>query len=105
MNEWCGRQKLIRLWGSQVPSPPDDEEDTLAIKRSKGTGGAVVGRWQETTARSRPQGGSPKATAKPAGPRKPKDPSVVEMLQYIKLYHLVPAQVTVPHIARSPAGD
>ena len=67
------------------------------MKRSKGTGGAIVGRWQETTARSgRPQGGSPKAAAKPAGPKKPKDPSVVEMLQFIKLYHLVPAQVTLP---------
>lgn len=78
----------------QVPSPgEDDEEDSQTVKRSKGTGGAVVGRWQEAPGRpSKGQGGSPKAT-KPTAAKKAKDPSVVEMLQFIKLYHLVPAQV------------
>ena len=64
------------------------------MKKSKGTGGAVVGRWQEQAPRSgREKGSSPKAP-KPAPAKKAKDPSVLEMLQFIKLYHLVPAQVS-----------
>lgn len=78
----------------QVPSPPDDEEaEAQTVKRSKGTGGAVVGRWQETPSRpGRNQSGSPSAP-KPTPAKKLKDPSTIEMLQFTKLYHLVPAQV------------
>lgn len=78
----------------RVPSPGEDDGEAQTVKRSRGTGGAVVGRWQETVPRSSRSaaGSSPKA-AKAAAPKKPREPGIVEMMQFTKLYHLVPAQV------------
>ncbi|BDA41097.1 probable inactive ubiquitin carboxyl-terminal hydrolase 54 at C-terminar half [Coccomyxa sp. Obi] len=112
------QQSLVqRLFGleMQVPAPPDDGEETgSASKRAKGSGGAVVGRWQEQVSRSASHkelraaaaagtaagtksgdtgstspGGTGSAT-KPA--RKPCDPNIVEVLRFTKYFHLVPAQ-------------
>ena len=97
----------------QVPAPVDDEEEGSASKRAKGSGGAVVGRWQEQVSRSAshkelraaaaaagdaklgdvsPGGGG---TAAPKQARKPRDPNVVEVLRFMKYFHLVPAQVSL----------
>ncbi|KAK9806100.1 hypothetical protein WJX72_001362 [[Myrmecia] bisecta] len=73
----------------QVPCPADEDEDESAVKKARGSGGAVVGRWrmQQSKAQQAQQ-----ARAAPAGPKKPKDPNVTEVLQYMKYFHLVPAQ-------------
>ncbi len=101
----------------QVPAPNDDEEEEgSASKRAKGSGGAVVGRWQEQPSRSAshkelraaaaaagaksgeaksgdmsPASGGGSAAPKQA--RKQKDPNIVEVLRFMKYFHLVPAQV------------
>ena len=101
---------------SQVPSPPDDGEAGSA-KRAKGSGGAIVGRWQETPSRSgsakelrtagamQPQAGSAaeKGAAAPGSAasvhkqgRKLRETGAVDVLQFLKYFHLVPAQVQCP---------
>lgn len=100
-----------------MPAPSeDDEEQGSASKRAKGSGGAVVGRWQEQPTRSSsqkelrntpphgaaagvPGSGSPGQAAggqTPKQARKPRDPSVIEVLRFMKYFHLVPAQVSSP---------
>lgn len=102
-----------------MPSPSDDGE-AGGNKRAKGSSGAVVGRWQETPVRSSsakelraaataPQqpGGSAEKGASPSGPaqaqkqaRKLREPGAVDVLQFLKYFHLVPAQVGGPLCAR-----
>jgi hypothetical protein len=73
----------------QVPMPSEDDEGTVPNKRSKATGG-----WQEQTSRSSSQRQQQAAAAGPAAlAKKPRDPNFVEVQQYIKYFHLVPAQV------------
>lgn len=111
----------------QVPAPPEDDEEGSASKRAKGSGGAVVGRWQEQPSRSAshkelraaaaaggPAGGpgaksgdgqvSPGGGPAPKQARKPRDPSIVEVLQFMKYFHLVPAQVrdSAPSLSPNP---
>ena len=94
----------------QVPSPPDDGEGS-GNKRAKGSSGAVVGRWQETPSRSSSakelrsaapaqQAGSAEKSVSASGGgsaqkqgRKPA-PGDVDVLQFLKYFHLVPAQVS-----------
>ncbi len=97
-----------------MPSPSDDNEGG-GNKRAKGSSGAVVGRWQETPVRSSsakelrnaaasPQpGGSAEKGASPSGAaaaqkqgRKLREPGAVDVLQFLKYFHLVPAQVRGP---------
>lgn len=101
---------------SQVPSPPDDGE-AGSSKRAKGSGGAIVGRWQETPSRSgsakelrsagaaQPQASAAaeKAAATPGSAnfgqkqgRKLRESGAVDVLQFLKYFHLVPAQVGCP---------
>ena len=110
-----------RLFSAQVPSPSDDGEGG-GNKRAKGSSGAVVGRWQETPVRSSsakelrnaaalPQpGGSAEKGASPSGAapaqkqgRKLREPGAVDVLQFLKYFHLVPAQVRGPP-AHVPLG-
>ena len=101
-----------------MPSPSDDGE-VGGNKRAKGSSGAVVGRWQETPVRSSsakelrnaaasPQpGGSAEKGASPLGAnapaqkqgRKLREPGAVDVLQFLKYFHLVPAQVRDPFCA------
>ena len=113
-----GNQKetSCAIWKSQVPSPPDDGE-AGSSKRAKGSGGAIVGRWQETPSRSgsakelrsagaaQPQASSAaeKAAATPGNAssvqkqgRKLRESGAVDVLQFLKYFHLVPAQVGCP---------
>ena len=100
-----------------MPAPQDDgEEGGSASKRAKGSGGAVVGRWQEQVSRSASHkelraaaaagtatGGAKSGDTGSTSPggsgsatklaRKPRDPNVVEVLRFTKYFHLVPAQV------------
>ena len=103
-------------FGWQVPSPPDDGE-AGSSKRAKGSGGAIVGRWQETPSRSgsakelrsagaaQPQASAAaeKAAAMPGSAssvqkqgRKLRESGAVDVLQFLKYFHLVPAQVGCP---------
>lgn len=100
----------------QVPSPPDDGE-AGSSKRAKGSGGAIVGRWQETPSRSSSakelrsagiaqlQAGTAaeKGVAAPGSAnsvqkhgRKLRETGAVDVLQFLKYFHLVPAQVRCP---------
>ena len=87
---------------AQVPCPPDDEEDTGAIKRARGPGSAVVGRWTDIPSRSSSSGSlragagtnaAANSGATPTPPRRARDASVVEAAQFMKYFHLVPAAV------------
>ena len=101
---------------SQVPSPPDDGE-AGSSKRTKGSSGAIVGRWQETPSRSgsakelrsagatQPQASAAaeKAAATPGSAnsgqkqgRKLRERGAGDGLQVLKYFHLVPAQVGCP---------
>ena len=79
----------------QVPNRAEDEDEIQTVKKSKGTGGAAVGTWQEASSKSSRQqhNASPGGPAKPAA-KKPKDAHLVEMSQYMQPYHIVPAQVS-----------
>ena len=77
-----------------MPNHAEDEDEVQTVKKSKGTGGAAVGTWQEASSKSsrQQQNASPSNAVKLA-PKKSKDTQFVEMSQYMQPYHIVPAQV------------
>ena len=84
-----------------MPNHAEDEDEVQTVKKSKGTGGAAVGTWQEATSKSsRQQNASPSNAAKLA-PKKPKDVHLLEMSQYLQPYHIVPAQVSLAPYSKS----
>lgn len=79
----------------QVQNRAEDEDEVQTVKKSKGTGGAAVGTWQEASSKSsrqQQQNVSPGNTAK-AAPKKAKDTQLIDMSQYMEPYHIVSAQV------------
>ena len=104
-------------WGITGPLSTGRWGGLAGSKRAKGSGGAVVGRWQETPSRSgsakelrsagavQPQASSAteKGAATPGSAnslqkqgRKLRETGAVDVLQFLKYFHLVPAQVWCP---------
>lgn len=79
---------------TQVPCPPDDLDSPVSKKAR-----AEVGQWQQqqsrSTATQQRQQAQQQQQQQAAAKRQSKDSSMVDMHQFWKYFHLVPAQVGI----------
>ena len=81
----------------QVPCPPDDLDSPVSKKAR-----ADVGQWQQqqskATANQQRQQAQQQQQQQAAAKRQSKDTNLVDMHQFWKYFHLVPAQVRYLHV-------